>query len=222
MRMVVRGRNQIEVAGREMKTGRLLPPLALCVALAAGCGSSKASVIATSSRRQAASSDLPTIHGAGSATATTSSTIDFGIIAEYLGSIAGDYSDPNSGISLNVPPADAKATVAWQQAVAQCFSGAGICNREGGTIRVSLAVGYNPQSGKALPDGSIDPTMNHDLVYVLAQTLGPCAPVGPSGTNSPPSTHPSCNALSFIDARTGRGVSAVSGPSITDPSSDSP
>jgi len=202
-----------------MKTGRLLPPLALCVALATGCGTSKASVSATSSHRQAASSDLPTVHGAGSATATTFSTIDFGIMADYLGPIARDYSDPNTGISLSVPPTDAKATVAWQQAVAQCFSGAGICNRAGGTIRVSLAIGYNPQSGEALPDGSIDPTMNQDLVYVLAQTVGPCAPVGggPSGTNTPPSTYPSCTALSFIDAHTGRGVSAVSGPSITGP-----
>jgi len=207
-----------------MKTGRLLPPLALCVALAAGCGTSKASVSTTSNRRQAASSDLPTIHGAGSATATTSSTIDFGIMADYLGPIARDYSDPNTGTSLSVPPAASKATVPWQQAVAQCFSGAGICNRAGGTIRVSLAIGYNPQSGEALPDGSIDPTMNQDLVYVLAQTLVTCAPVGggPSGTNTPPSTYPSCTDLSFIDAHTGRGVSAVSGPSITDPSSDSP
>ena len=207
-----------------MKTGRLLPPLALCVALAAGCGTSKASVSTTSNRRQAASSDLPTIHGAGSTTATTSSTIDFGIMADYLGPIARDYSDPNTGTSLSVPPAASKATVPWQQAVAQCFSGAGICNRAGGTIRVSLAIGYNPQSGEALPDGSIDPTMNQDLVYVLAQTLVTCAPVGggPSGTNTPPSTYPSCTDLSFIDAHTGRGVSAVSGPSITDPSSDSP
>ena len=202
---------------RGMKTGRLLPPLALCLALAAGCGTSKALVSATSSRGQAASSDLPSIHGAGSATATTSSTIDFGVMADYLGPIVRDYSDPNTGISLSVPPADAKATVPWQQAVAQCFSAAGICNRAGGTIRVSLAIGYNPLSGEALPDGSIDPTMNRDLAYVLVQTLGGCAPVGPAGTNTRPSTYPSCTALSFIDAHTGRGVGAVSGPSISDP-----
>lgn len=202
-----------------MKTSRLLPTLAICVALAAGCGTSKASVRATSGRSQAVPSDTPTIHSAGSATATTSSTIDLGITADYLGPIARDYSEPNTGISLSVPPVDAKATVPWQQAVARCFSDAGICNRAGGTIRVTLAIGYNPQSGEALPDGSIDPTMNQDLVYVLAQTLGPCAPVsgGPSGENAPPSTYPSCTALSFIDAHTGRGVSAVSGPSITDP-----
>jgi hypothetical protein len=141
-------------------------------------------------------------------------------MADYLGPVARDYSDPNTGISVSVPPADAKPTVPWQQAVAQCFSAAGICNKAGSTIRVSLAIGYNPQSGEALPDGSIDPTMNQDLVYVLSQTLGSCAPVGvgPSGTNAPPSTYPSCTALSFIDAHTGRGVSAVSGPSITDPS----
>jgi hypothetical protein len=190
--------------------------------LAAGCGTSKASVSATSSLRKATSSDLPTIHGAGSATATASSTIDFGTMADYLGPIVRAYSDPNTGISLSVPPADATATIAWQQAVVQCFSGAGICDRANGTIRVSLAIGFNPQSGGALPDGSIDPTMNHDLVYVLAQTQGSCAPVGPAGTNTPPSTYPSCTALSFIDAHTGRGVGAVSGPSITDPSSDSP
>jgi hypothetical protein len=204
-----------------MKTSRLLLPLALCVALAAGCGTTKASGSATSSRRQTAPSDLPTIHGAGSATATTSSTTDFGIMADYFGPIGRDYSDPNTGISLSVPPADATATIAWRQAVAQCFSAAGICSRAGGTIRVSLAVGYNPRSGEALPDGSIDPTMNHDLVYVLAQTLGSCAPVGggPSGAKTPPSTSPPCTALSFIDAHTGRGLSAVSGQSITDPSS---
>ena len=201
-----------------MRISRLLPPLALCVALAAGCGSTKASVSATSSRRRAASSDLPTVHGAGTAMASTSSTIDFGIMADYLGPIARDYSDPNTGISLGVPPADAKATIAWRQAVAQCFSGAGICNTTGGTIRVSLAIGSNPQSGEVLADGSIDPTMHQNLVYVLAQTLSSCAPVGgASGTNTPPSTYPSCTALSFIDAHTGRGVSAVSGPSITDP-----
>jgi len=182
------------------------------------------SIVATSPPQGLAARPPPTIHGAGSATATTSSTIDFGIMTDYLGPIARDHSDPNTGISLSVPPADAKATVPWQQAVAQCFSGAGICNRAGGTIRVSLAIGYNPQSGEALPDGSIGPTMNQDLVYVLVQTLGSCAAVGggASGTNTPPSTYATCTALSFIDAHTGRGVSAVSGPSITDPSSDSP
>ena len=83
---------------------------------------------------------------------------------------------------------------------------------------MSLAVGYNPQSGEVLPNESIDPTMNHDLVYVLAQPLGRCAPAGGSPGSTPPSTYPSCTALSFIDAHTGKGATSVSGPSVHDPS----
>ena len=155
--------------------------------------------------------------GAESTTATTASITEFGVTAVYVGPITADDSDPDTGVSLTVPPAHSKPTVAWQQAVAQCFSGTGICNRAGGTIRVSLAVGYNPQSGEALPNGSINPTMNHDLVYVL-QPLGRCAPTGGSPASTPPSTYPSCTALSFIDAHTGAGATSISGPSVRDPS----
>ena len=148
----------------------------------------------------------------------TASTTGFGVTGDYLGPIRRDSLDASTGISLTIPPAKADPAVTWQQAVVQCFAPAGICSRTAGTVRVSLAVGYDPQSGEASPTGSISPTMNHDLVYVLAQTTGPCAPVGPAGPTSPPPTYPSCTSLSFLDAHTGRGAISVSGPLIRDPS----
>lgn len=196
-----------------MKTVRLLVPLAVCAAIAAGCGVSKASV-----RSSLNVSERQSVPAAPTAATTTPSTTDFGVTADYVGAITHDYSDPETGMSLIVPPADATPTVTWQQAVAVCFSGAGMCDRAAGTIRVSMAVGYSPQSGEALPDGSIKPAMNHDLVYVIAQPLGRCAPAGPPGTGTPPSTYRSCTALSFINADTGKAATSVSGPSVRDPS----
>jgi hypothetical protein len=143
---------------------------------------------------------------------------EFGVTADYLGPIRRASLDASTGISLTIPPANAEPAVTWQQAVVQCLAGAGICSRTAGTVRVSLAVGYDPQSGQASPDGSIRPTMNHDLVHVLAQTSGPCVPAGPAGRTVPPSTYPSCTSLSFLDAHTGRGAISVSGPLIRDPS----
>ena len=149
---------------------------------------------------------------------TMQSTTKFGVTTSYVGPIPQNDSDPQTGISLTVPPPGAKPKVPWQRAVALCFAGAGICNRAAGTIRVSLAMGYNPQSGDMKPDGSINLIMDHNLVYILAQALGPCAPAGPAGLSKPLDTYPSCMALSFLDAHTGIGATAVSGPSIRDPS----
>jgi predicted small secreted protein len=196
---------------RRMRTARLLVTLALCATVAAGCGTSSSAARDISDLADAHPSLAPVV------TSTTATTTVSGITAEYKGPITQDDSYASTGISLSVPPTDAKPTLSWQRAVGLCFSGAGICNRTAGTIRVSLAVGYNPQSGAALPDGSIEPIMNHTLVYVLAQPLGPCAPTGPGGARARASTFPSCTGLSFVDAHTGKGATAVSGPSIRDP-----
>jgi hypothetical protein len=193
-----------------MRTARLRVTLALYATAAPGCGSSVAHT----------PSDLSPAHPASVAPTvkdTTATTTDFGIIAEYVGPIPHGETDGATGISLSVPPAGATPTLSWQQAVTLCFAGAGSCNRSAGTIRVSLAVGYDPRSGDELPDGAIKPIMNHDLVYVLAQPLGPCVPAGPAGESTQPSTYPSCTCLSFVDAHTGNGSIAVSGPSIRDP-----
>lgn len=191
---------------------RTLAALALCAAIAAGCGTSD-----SAARRAANVAVTPSAPRPTAVTGTTATTTVAGIEAEYVGPIAQDDSDPDTGISLTVPPAGATPALPWQRAVALCFTGGGICNRSAGPIRVSLAVGYNPGSGEARPDGSIEATMDHVLVYVLAQTLGPCAPAGPAAADTTPSTYPSCTGLSFIDARTGTGATAVSGPSIRDP-----
>jgi len=138
--------------------------------------------------------------------------VDYGVTAEYFGLIPRNDIDASIGISLTVPPAGDKPTVPWQRAVAECFAGAGNCDRFQGPVRVSLAVGYDPNSDQEEPGRSIESTMNHDLVYVLAQTSGPC-------TGSAGRSHPSCRTLNFIDAHTGAAVGVdVSGPSITDPS----
>ena len=202
--------NRVDAPIRHTRRMRTLVTVVLGAVIAAGCGASNSTARSTSKVADAHSV-------APAVTSTTETTTVSGITAEYVGPIAHNDFDATTGISLTVPPADAKPTLSWQQAVALCFTDTGICNRSAGMIRVSLAVGYNPQSGEALPDGAIEPTMNHNLVYVLAQPLGPCAPTGPSGANSRPSTYPSCTGLSFVDARTGEGATAVSGPSIRDP-----
>jgi hypothetical protein len=199
-----------------MRCARLLISLVVWPVVNAGCGDSKTSVTYNSNV-----ADSHSASGAASVTRITATTTQLGVKAVYVGPISRDDTDPSTGISVTVPPANAKPTLPWQRAVERCFSGAGICNRADGTIRVSVAVGYNPQSGGAAPNGSIRPTMNHDLVYVLAQPLGACAPLGPSGTSTPPSTYLSCIDLSFVDAYTGSGAAAVSGPSVRDPSASS-
>jgi hypothetical protein len=206
---------------RPMRTARLFVTLAFCAAVAAGCGPSSSAARNVSHLSDAhpsvAPPRMPAPPVAPAVTSTTATTTVSGITAEYNGPITQDDSDASTGISLTVPPTDAEPTLSWQRAVALCFSGAGICNRAAGTIRVSLAVGYDPQSGDLLPDGSIEPVMNHNLLYVLAQSVGPCAHPGPPGASTRPSTYPSCMSLSFVDAHTGKGATAVSGPSIRDP-----
>lgn len=200
---------------RRMRTARLLAPLALAVVFAAACGSSREPVRSAPTAAQS----HPVRPRA--ATITTATMAEPGFTAHYVGPIAHDYSEPNTGFSLTVPPPDAKPTISWQQAVTACFSGAGICDKAAGAgnITVALAIGYNPQPGDMLADGSINPVMNHNLVYVLAQPLGPCVPTGRAGSTSAPPTSASCMALSFVDAHTGKGAPAISGPSIRDPAS---
>jgi hypothetical protein len=196
-----------------MKVARVFAALALCAAASTGYGTAKTTV-----RTPSEAQEVRPTSGTQSTTTTTSTT-EFGVTVDDVGAIRNDYFDPGTGISLTVPSADAAPTVTWQQAVTQCFLRAGICDRTAGTVRVSLAVGYNPLSDDALPNESIKPTMSHDLVYVLAQPLRPCLLVGPSRPSPLRSVYPSCMSLSFIDAHSGKGATSVSGPTISDPSS---
>jgi hypothetical protein len=184
--------------------------------LLGACGAS------TTTTRAASTKGTTTTVTARAASASPQATVD-GVVVSYLGPIPHSEYDPNTGVSLSVPLGAEQHGIPWQTAAANCFTREGICNRWEGAVRISLAVGYYPNSGQMKADGSIDPAMNHVLVYVLAQKMGPCSPVGgrPSAaTTAEPKTYPSCTALSFIDAHDGRGLAAMSGPALTDPSAD--
>jgi hypothetical protein len=178
-----------------------------CLVLLGACGTS------TTSTRAAPTTATTAKASAEAATAPPHARID-GVAISYLGPIPHSEYDAETTVSLSVPPTSDQPGISWQKAAANCFTSAGICARGEGQVRISLAVGYYPNSGETEPDGSIDPTMNHVLVYVLAQNMGPCASAGPG----PGARYPSCTALTFTDAHTGGGRAAMSGPSLRDPS----
>ena len=225
----------LRASNRSMRSSRFFPALAAASILLAGCaettstamGANGVNSTSTTLGRSASPSTLSILSTAsGLSVSTTTSgprvtTVD-GLRAEYFGPIPHGETDTNTGVALSVPPADQQPMIPWERAVANCFATGGICNRYAGAIRVSLAVGFYPNSGQMEPNGSIDPAMNHVLVFAVAQTVDGCAPVGPGPS---PRTTPTsairyevCTALTFIDARSGGGLAAMSGPSIRDPS----
>jgi hypothetical protein len=185
----------------------------LTCALATSCLVLGACGTSTTSTRAALTTATAAEVAAKAATAPPHATID-GVAISYLGPIPHSEYDAQTTVSLSVPSASDQPGISWQRAAANCFTSAGICTRGEGQVRISLAVGYYPNSGEMEPDGSIDPAIGHVLVYVVAQNMGPCASAGPG----PGARYRSCTALTFIDAHTGGGLAAMSGPSLRDPS----
>jgi hypothetical protein len=140
-----------------------------------------------------------------------STTVDQGVTAVYLGSIARDDIEANTGVTLEVPSGNDKPSISWQQAVTQCVPDGLSCDRGGSTVRVSIAF-------VDAPGGA--PLLDQKLVYVFAWPAGTCSPGGITyPSNITTTSHPaSCMALSFVDAKTGESGTSLSGLSLTDPS----
>jgi hypothetical protein len=156
---------------------------------------------------------------AAQATPTTSSPVPSGAV--YAGPVTLWTNYPGTGVSLTPPPAGLTPGVSWQTAAENCFKAGGICS-QGVGVTVSLAVGTDTNSGDVGPNGSITPAMNHTLVYVVAQSNGPCASAGPPGGSTSSRLAASCTSLDFFDAQSGKSVAAMSGPGLWDPSRPPP
>lgn len=175
------------------------------VATLAGCGSINQSTESVPGSGGTVASTLPSTSSVGEDFPGT----------YYLGPITHsvDYADQN--VNLDPPPPSATPQYSWQTAVGNCLTGAAVCT-EGFPVVVSLAVGNALMAGQINPDGSITPAMNHSLVLVLTQSGIPCSSQGPAGD---PGIATKCTFLSFVDAMTGDGLYAISGPMLVDPNS---
>ncbi len=82
--------------------------------------------------------------------------------------------------------------------------------------------GHRPELRHDGPGNSIIPTMDNTLIYVISESTfcplggGPTAP-NPTSTTSQPVPIP-CTYLTFVNATTGRGLGAMSGPGLKAPS----
>ncbi len=134
-------------------------------------------------------------------------------IVRYVGPITRAVSYPEAGISLQKPPSSSQPSVSWETAFQSCSTGKARCDA-GSSVTISLALATETQAGQANPDGSINPVMDHALVYVISQSGVSCTPVGPArGTTTTFVTY-SCTMLNFIDARTDKVLFIVSSPGL--------
>ena len=127
----------------------------------------------------------------------------------YLGSVTSERIFNGDEI---LPPGDAHPRLTWEQAYSACqrYTSGATCD-PGGPL-ISLARVTTTGSGHARPDGTIAPLLNATLVYVLDWPDETCVPTGGvPGASRTPVSEP-CEMLSYIDAITGNGLFAVSGP----------
>jgi hypothetical protein len=122
---------------------------------------------------------------------------------------------PNSGFDIE-PPGAAVPKVDWTHAYATCSTGQSICV-PGLTPTISLAKVTDNQSGAINPDGSIAPTLNGTLAWVITYIGAPCtAPAGPEPATSQnsTSTNQTCTIINFVSADTGAFLYAAQGANL--------
>lgn len=119
----------------------------------------------------------------------------------YAGSLNAS-SLSGADIRWDVPIGD--PDIDWHAAFAACSTGVALCDRTRPAV-VTLASATSPRSGTANPDGTIDPLLDHTLVYVITQSGVPGAATGParSGSAARQPELASCTLENYVDARTG-------------------
>jgi len=121
----------------------------------------------------------------------------------------------DAGIVVEAP--DPNSVAVWSDAyyVDGCATGDAICDPKQGP-QVFLARVTTTSAGTPADDGSIQPLMDHDEVYVLQFTDVPCAPVGPVRPNQAtrPTRDCTCTVLNFLDTDSGRALYTVQGPDL--------
>jgi hypothetical protein len=140
---------------------------------------------------------------------------DRGPAATYRGPLTQAVDDPLAGIVLEIPHAQPK--VPWQTVYNSCASSPGTCEPTSAPT-IDLAVATTPGSGHSKPDGSITPTVDHRLAYVLTWHGLPCVAVGeihPTNSTATPTpvTPSQCTKTVLADATTGAFVYETEGTS---------
>jgi hypothetical protein len=120
----------------------------------------------------------------------------------------------DEGIALDPPPSDDQPRVSWQRAVGACSSDSAECG-DNGTPDVYLAVATDNYGG----DATGSSVLRHDLTYILEWHGERCAPAGgppqpPGSTRSPAMRTYSCGLFDFVNAKTGRFVTAIESPGL--------
>ena len=130
--------------------------------------------------------------------------------AIYVGPLTTPRHDAVGDVDLGVPLATDIPRIAVAQAYAVCAQGEPGCTRDKGPT-ITLALVTTPNAGQANSDGSITPTMNHSLAYVLTWDGVGCPMGGPAGASFNPTPQSGCTAVNYVDANTGQSVYAYDG-----------
>ena len=123
----------------------------------------------------------------------------------YLGPLTSPITYAGGDFEL-VPPGHAVPRKPWTVSLAVCRDSRSRCVEQGHAPTITLARATSPHAGTSRRDGSVKPSMDATLVYVVHWTGLRCMPAGPGpapGTTRTQRTPSPCDALRFVDADTG-------------------
>lgn len=182
-----------------------------CVSAIVGCGGAVSSGLAgagvqPSSGTSATATSSPT---AADVTPSAVST------AQYDGAVTQEVNYPGINIDLLPPAPGVAPATSWERAANLCVTPNQrvVCGDYQVAPHVNLATVTTDDGAKINADGSLTPTIDHELMYVLTW-VQPCgAPVAgpevPSGVSPPSAVGKTCTFLTLIDATSGQYVLAA-------------
>jgi hypothetical protein len=129
----------------------------------------------------------------------------------YLGPVTSTSGAATNALQLP-PPGEATPKLGWLEAYASMCAQGARCDLAG-SASVVLAFVTTPGQGKVRPDGSVVPTVQHELSYVVTWTgLLDCPPLGhamvqwPTPSMEPTRTRRTCVDTRVVDANTGTPI----------------
>jgi hypothetical protein len=125
--------------------------------------------------------------------------------AGYDGPVAASISYTGMGVQLAPPPLGTVPGTSWQQAFGLCAAHAAVCGDYTTTPAIRLALVTTNNGATVEPDGSLRPTIDRELAYVMTWPSALCVPAGP-----PSASHQAvpCFFLTLVDANTGKFLGA--------------
>lgn len=132
----------------------------------------------------------------------------------YWGPLTTSYDDSNTGLELVPPPSGAAPAITWQQAAEPCVqtTGTNNCSTPTSPENVYLALGSDKNFGAIGPEPTLMYVINENQLCSSAGN-GPPARPDPTSTTTAPKIAP-CTYLAFVNAATGQGMGAMSGPGL--------